>query len=196
VKRKAPQNSLGQGAEQLFGEVHQVFIGGVGLIKLQHGEFRVVEAGEAFVPEIAVDFIDPVKAPHQEALQIKLRRDAQIQLHVQGLMMGGEGFGRGPARDGLHHGGLHFEEAPLVQELAHDPGDGRPGAEDLPDRGIHQQVEVALAVAGLHVGEAVVFFRQGAQGLGEELKAAHLQGEFPGFGAKQRALKTHQVAHV
>ena len=35
--------------------------------------------------------------------------------------------------------------------------------EDLAHLGVDHQVQVALAVAGLHVGEAVEFFRQGQQ---------------------------------
>ncbi len=67
-----------------------------------------------------------------------------------------------------------------------------PGAEDLAHLGAHHQVEITLAVAGLHVGEAVVFFRQGPQSFGEDHKAAHRQGEFVGLGAEKGALKARQ----
>ena len=40
----SPQDLPGQETEQLLGEGHEVLVGGVGLVKLQHGEFRVVEA--------------------------------------------------------------------------------------------------------------------------------------------------------
>ena len=74
---------------------------------------------EAFVAEIAVDFVDPLQAPHHQALQIELRGDPQVELHVQGVVVGDEGLGGGPPGDGLHHGGLHLQIAPAVEELPH-----------------------------------------------------------------------------
>ncbi len=65
-----PQDLPGQGTEQLLGEGHEVLVSGVGLVKLQHGEFGVVEGGEAFVSEVAVDLVHPLEAAHYQALQV------------------------------------------------------------------------------------------------------------------------------
>ena len=82
------------------------------------------------------------------------------------------------------------------KNLPHQTDDRGPPDEHLPHLGVDHQVQVALAVAGLHVGEAVELFRQGQERLGEEDKFGHRQGEFPGSGAKQRAGKPHDVAQV
>ena len=37
-----------------------------------------------FVAEIAVDFEDPLEAPHHQALQIELRGDPQVELSCPG----------------------------------------------------------------------------------------------------------------
>jgi len=53
-----------------------------------------------------------------------------------------------------------------------------------------------VAVAGLHVGEPVVFFRERPEGLGENGETADRQGQFPGFGAKQGPFEPHEVPDV
>ena len=83
-----------------------------------------------------------------------------------------------------------------VKKLPHQADDGGPPYENLTHLGVDHQVQVALAVAGLHIREAVVLFRQGQETLGEEDEIGHRQGELPGFGAKQRAGEPHDVAQV
>ena len=47
---------------RIRGEIHHAVIVGVGLIKLEHRELRVVMRGDAFVAEVAIDFVDPLQA--------------------------------------------------------------------------------------------------------------------------------------
>ena len=98
-----PEHGLGHAAEQVLGEVHEVAVIGVGLVELHHGEFRVVAGGEPLVPEVAVDLVDPLEAADHQALEVQLRGDAQVELHVQGVVVGDEGPRRRPARDDVHH---------------------------------------------------------------------------------------------
>ena len=123
---------LGQAAHRLLGPVHQIAIIGVRQIELQHREFGVVPRGQPLVAEVAVDLVHPLEAAHHQALQIQLRRDAQVQVHVQGVVMRDEGPRRGTARDGLHHGRLDFEEVEGVHEVAQVLHDAGAGAEHVP----------------------------------------------------------------
>ncbi len=97
--------------QQFRGEVHQAAVIGVGLVELQHGELGVVMRGEAFVAEVAIDLVDALQAAHHQALQIQLRRDAQVQIDIERVVMRDEGARRGAAIERLHHGRFHFDEA-------------------------------------------------------------------------------------
>jgi len=50
---------------------------------------------------------------------MQLRRDAQVKLHVERVMVGDEGFGRGAALDRVQHRRLDFDIAPGRQPCAH-----------------------------------------------------------------------------
>jgi hypothetical protein len=93
---------------------------------------------------------------------------------------------RGPARDHLHHRRLDLEEAAGVQELADPPDDRRPRLEDLPRLLAGGEVEVALAVAGLDVGQAVPLLRHRPHRLGEHLQVVHLERQLPRARPDQR----------
>jgi hypothetical protein len=59
--------------------------------------------------------------------------------------------------------------------------------EDFAGVEVGEEVDVALAVAELDVGEAVVLVRQGEHGLGEEGEAFDVDGELAGAGAEEVA---------
>ena len=86
--------------------------------------------------------------------------------------------------------------APAVEELPHEADDPGPGLEDPAHLGVDHQVQVALAVARLDIGEAVEFLRQGLQRFGQEGKLPHCQGELIGPGAEQGALDPDDVAQI
>ncbi len=79
-----------------------------------------------------------------------------------------KGRAAAPPAIGLHHRGFDFEIAAVVEEVAH--GAEHLGAldEDVAAVEVHEEVDIALAVAELDVGQAVVLLRQGKHGLGEE----------------------------
>jgi len=54
------------------------------------------------------------------AVSNKLQRDAKIKI-APARLMSAKWLGRRAARNGLHHRRLHFDEAALVQEIAHLP---------------------------------------------------------------------------
>ena len=183
-------------AEQLFGEIDQAAIVRVGLVKLQHGELGVVVGGEAFVAEVAVDLVDAVEAAHHQALQVELGRDAQVEIDIEGVVVGDEGTRGGAAIERLHHGRLDFDELAGFQLAAEGRNDARARHEDLADVGVRDQVEISLAISRLHVFEAVPFLRHGEQSLAEELQLFGVNAEFAGARAEQVAFDTEDVADI
>ena len=64
------------------------------------------------------------------------------------------------------------------------------------DAGVHNQVNIALTVAGLAVGQAVELLRQGQQALGEQRQLGHANGNLAHLGAENLALDADNVADV
>ncbi len=195
---------------------------GVGLVELEHGELGVVLGADAFVAEVAVDLVDAVEASDDEALEVELGRDAEGERDVEGVVVGLEGACGGSSGDGVHHGGFDFEVAAGVEEGADGAEDGGAFDEDFADvdggfgigvgdvafgglgavAGVHEEVDVALAVAELGVFQAVVLVGQGEHGLGEEgeggavVDGGDVDGELAGAGAEEEAADADVVAEV
>ena len=115
---------------------------------------------DALVAEVAVDLEDPLEAADHQPLEVELRRDAQVEVHVQGVVVGDERAG--PSRrpgSGCIIGVSTSMKPRAVEEVAHLPDDRGAGQEDLARLGVGGEVEVALAGAQLVVGQAVPLLR-------------------------------------
>ncbi len=143
--------------------MHQVFESSIGLIKFEHGKFRIVAHRDAFVAKVAVQFEDPVKTADQQALQKKLRRHPQIELHVEGVVVRDKRPRGGAAGDRLHHRSFNFEEVALLEKTTQRSDDSRTRLENLAHVRIDHKVEITLTIARLYIGQAVPLFRQGTQ---------------------------------
>ena len=111
---------LGDGAQHVFRQVHQVVVVGIGLIKLHHGEFRIMTGGKPFITEIAVDLEYPLETTDHEALEEQFRSNTQVHVDTEGVVVGHKRARRGTARDHLQHRGFDFHEVPVSEVLAHD----------------------------------------------------------------------------
>ena len=169
---------------------------GVGLVGLEHGELGIPAPSQAFVAEVAVDLVDAVEAADDQALQIKLGRDAQVEIHVERVVMGDERPRDGAAGDGLHHRRFDFDEAVRVEGAAHRLHQLRALQKDFAHLGIHHQVDIALAVAQFDVGEPVPLLGQGQQVFAEEGDLLDVDAEFAGAGAEQISADADVVAEV
>ena len=77
--RELAQRLEHSGAHHLLTEIHHLVHVRIGPVKLQHRELGIVSAVDAFVAEVAIEFVDLFKAANQQSLQVKLRRDARIE---------------------------------------------------------------------------------------------------------------------
>ena len=182
--------------QQLLGQVHQVVVVGVGPVELEHRELGIPAIADAFVAEVAVDLEHPLDAADHQALQVQLRRDAQIQLHVERVVMRHERPRQRAAGDRLHHRRLDLEKAARDEKLA-NRGD-RPAAdlEHAAHVGIDDEIEIALAVADLDVLQTVPLLRQRNEALRQKLEPRRPDRQLVGLGAEQMAGDADVIAVV
>src|SRR5690606_40755504 len=72
----------------------------------------------ALIPEVAVDLEDLLDAADHTALQVQLRSDAQVELHVERVRMRGEWPSGRTTVQGLQHRRLDLGESTAVKRVA------------------------------------------------------------------------------
>ena len=100
------------------------------------------------------------------------------------------------ARRGLHHRRFDFEIVLRIEERANVGDDRRARAKNLAAFLVDDQVDIALPVARFLIGQAVEFFRQRPQRLGQQAHFVRHDGQLAGLGAKQRAARRDDVADI
>src|SRR3546814_9450761 len=64
-----------------------VLIVRVRLVELQHREFGIVARRESFITEVAVDLVNLLETANDQSLEEQFRRDAQIQIAIERVVM-------------------------------------------------------------------------------------------------------------
>ena len=182
--------------QHLLGQRHQLLVVGVGLIELEHRELGIVLRRHALVPEVARELVDPLDPADDQPLQVQLGRDAQEEIHVERVVVRDERPRGGAARDRLHHRRFDFEKSARVEEAPNRRDDVRPHFEDPARIRIHDQVEIALPVADLDIGEAVPLLRQRQMTLGEKRERRGPDRQLARAGPEQVAGNAHMVAEI
>ncbi len=112
-------------------------------------------------------------------------------------MVGGEGSRQGAAVERLQDRRLDLDEAALVEPAAHLADRAGAQGEEAAALLVGDQVELALAVAGLDVLEAVELVGRRAQALGQQPPVVDRQRELAAAPGRQRgALDADDVAEV
>ena len=183
-------------ANHLFGHRHQVLVVAVGLIELEHRELGIVPRRDAFVAEIAVDLVHALEAAHDQPLEIQLGRDAQKQIDVERVVMRAERPRHRAAGNRLHHRRLDLEIPAAVEELAQRREHLAAHLEHFARLGIDDEIEIALAIADLDVGQAVPLLRQRQMALRQKLEARRPDRQLVGARAEQMPFDADDVAEI
>ncbi len=142
------EHALGDLADQPLEPRGGVLVVGVGLVPLEHRELGVVLERDPLVAEVLAELVDPVDPADDAALQVELGRDPQVEVAVEGVVVGDEGSRQGAAVERLQDRRLDLDEAVDVEPAA-DLGDrSAADPEDLARLRVGDQVELAVAVAG------------------------------------------------
>src|SRR5215210_364845 len=147
--------------EERFGTVHHGTVIGIRLVPLQHGELGLMAAVHTLVAEVLAYLVDAFETTDDEALEIELVGDPQIEGLIQRVMLRRERSGRGSAIERLQRRRLNLDEALTVEEFADCRDRARTSLEDSADVGIGDQVSVALPVADFDVLEPFPLFGRG-----------------------------------
>ena len=148
------------------------------------------------VAEDAADLEDALKATDDAALEVQLGSNAQVALLIERVEVRDERLGRSAALNGLQDGGLDLHVAVRFHEAAEGGENLRALAEGLANIVVGNQVDIALTIAGLLVGEAVELLGQRANGLGEQRRALGGNGELAALGANNHAGHAQDIAKV
>ena len=107
-----------------------------------------------------------------------------------------ERLSRSATLNGLQDGGLDLHVAVGLHKATEGGEDLRALAEGLADIVVGDQVDIALTIAGLLVGETVELLGQRANGLGEQGRALRGDGELAALSAHNHTGHTQDIAKV
>ena len=186
----------GQLNDELLREVHEVEVGGVRLVELEHRELGVVFARQPLVAEVTVDLVDALDPADDQTLQVEFRRDPQVEVEPERVVVRAKGLGQRAAQDRVHHRRLDLDEVARVEEVAHAAHDASPLAKGPRHRLVDDEIDVALAVAGLDVGQPMPLLGQRAHRLGQQAQRPREQRRLACPRAEARPVSTDHVADV
>src|SRR5206468_3505331 len=195
-ERQGAAQRVGQLDEEGLRQLHQVGVVGVRLIELERRELGVVHRRGSLVPEVPVDLVDALEAAHEQALEVELGGDAQVEVEVEGVVMCLERPGDRAAGDRLHHRRLDLEEAARVEEGADPTNEPRAHREAPARLGFDDEVHVALPIARLHVLQSLPLLGKWPERLGQERKALHGDRQLSRPRAEHLAVHSDEVAGV
>ena len=138
----------------------------------------------SFIAEIAVDFVHPVKTTHDQPLQIQFRRDAQVQIHVECVVVGDEWPRGSSAQNRMHHRSVNFHVTTRIEKTAQLADDLCPLNKNLPRLLVYDQVQIPAAVSYLGVCKPVPLLWKRQQRFRQKLKVLDPHREFVRFGAE------------
>lgn len=81
---------------------------GADLVEFTGGELRVVGQVNALIPELPPDLVNPVKPADHQHLEVQLRSNSHVELHVEVVVVGHEGLGGGSSWNHVHHWRLYL----------------------------------------------------------------------------------------
>ena len=125
---------------------------------------------------------------------MQLDGDAEVELHVEGVVVGDERLGQCTAGDGVEDRRLDLDEATLLQPAPHETEQPAAHEKDAARLRRHPQIDVALPVARVDVGHAVPLVREGSAGLGQQHPVPDLDAELALAGLHDLADSTDPVA--
>ena len=151
---------------------------------------------EALVAEHPPDLEDTFDPARHEPLQRKLERDPQIGVEIEGVVVRHERARGGPALLQVEDRRLDLDEGLLLQTTANGLDRGVTHREDPSGVVVDDEVDVALPIPSVDVGEALPLVGQWSQCLRQELEVLELHGQLALLRRHHRADHTDPVTPI
>lgn len=196
IDDRRAENALGGIDDNAFRDVHHVRVVSVRLVELDRRELRVVADIHALVAEDAAHLVDAVETADDEALEVELRRDAQVEVDVECIVVRDERARCCAAGDRREYRRLDLEVIAIIEVRADGLDDLRALAEGVADLRVHDEVEVALAVTDVDVLQAVELLRQRAQRLREQVEVLDADRHLAAVRLEDDAADADDVADI
>ena len=127
---------------------------------------------------------------------MQLERDPQEQRNIERVVMCLKRAGRGAAGDGMQRGPFDFDVALAGQRLANRMNDPRAVDKSIDGPVGVDQIEVALALPLLGVGQPVVLVGVRLKRLGQEIQLRDKDRQLASAGVLELSLDAHDIAQV
>ena len=127
---------------------------------------------------------------------MEFRSDAQVNVHIEGVVMRLERTGSRAAGNGMEHRRFNFQEMTVVEVFADAFDDLRPFDEGIFDFRVDDEVEVTLTITRFLVRQAMEFFRQRAEGFGQEGPFFDADRRFPGMSNEDRPFDADDITDI
>ena len=111
---------------------------------------------ESLIAEITIDLEHFLQTADGEALKIEFRGHPEIHLHIKRVVMRNKGPRRGTTGNGMQHWRLNLNKLPLNQKLPNTLNRRRTDTKDLTCLGVHDKVNITLAVAHLLIDQTMI----------------------------------------
>lgn len=172
-------------------------------VEFHAGEFRIVRTVHTFVAEVLADFVHTFETAYDEAFQIELCCNTQIQVDIERVVVGDERTGTCSSGDRLQDGSLDFGITGFVEHGTHGRYYFGAFQECFLHTVVHDEVDIALAITQFGVFERVVGYsififydRQRLEAFGQYSQLFGMYADFAHLGTEYEAFDADKVAQV
>lgn len=192
-RRLAVRQVLHHTLDQTLRQVHDIVHIRIRHIELADRELWVMRHIDTLIPKDTADFVYTVQSTDDELLQIELGRDTKVEIEIKVVVMRHERLSSRSARNHARDRRLDLQETKVIEVSADIVDDARTSDEDTTGLFGEDEVEVALAVAGLDVFEAEVARGKLVKVGSEKNHFGGRDGEFTLLGTRGSADDTDNV---
>src|SRR5690606_26499996 len=125
----------------------------------KHEEFLQMGGGYPFIAETVGKLEHPFVSSDDKAFEVGFGSDAKIDIEVQSIVMSNERLRQRARGLGLQNGGFDFDETVILQFSTDGTDDAAAYIKATTGILVHDEVEIALTVAGFQIAESMPFFR-------------------------------------